>query len=104
MLPSSNMEITPEGVRNNFIQLRELLNGYVREERNKGVRVRLSYDEPEVTLLPMPPPLCSTTSPSVSHNRTSPNPYLTLCPMVRFGKGVCTMAPLCPTKKPRLHC
>ncbi|KAJ0548597.1 hypothetical protein HanIR_Chr08g0385561 [Helianthus annuus] len=89
LLPVETMEITPKGVRNNFIQLRELLNGYVQEKRNKGVRVRLSYDELEVTLSPMRPPLCGTTSLSVSRATTSPNPIPYLMSDCSLGQG-CT--------------
>ncbi|KAK1432610.1 hypothetical protein QVD17_09508 [Tagetes erecta] len=65
--PVEKVDLTPEGVRRHFLQLRELMNGYVSEERAKGVRVRLAYgDESEITLAPLPPPFDSTTSPSTS--------------------------------------
>ncbi|KAI3797241.1 hypothetical protein L1987_32496 [Smallanthus sonchifolius] len=51
------MDVTPEGVQKNFLGLREPMNSYVQEERAKGVKVRLAYeDEPEVTFSPIPPP------------------------------------------------
>ncbi|KAK1424787.1 hypothetical protein QVD17_20125 [Tagetes erecta] len=74
--PVEKVDLTPEGVRRHFLQLRELMNGYVSEERAKGVRVRLAYgDEPEITLSPPPPPFDSTTSPSTSRwtPREAPN-------------------------------
>ena len=50
-----HVELTLEGVANNFLELRSLLNQYVSRERDKGVRIRLDYDEPEPTLSPGPP-------------------------------------------------
>src|ERR1043165_837019 len=77
VFPVERMDITPEGVRRNFLQLRDLLNGYVREERSRGVRVRLSYDEePVVTLSPNPLLLGTTTSPATQRDYTNPHPYL----------------------------
>src|ERR1043165_1589107 len=77
LLPIERMDITPEGVRRNFLQLRDLLNGYVREERSRGVKIRLSYDEePTVTLSPSPPLWGTTTSPTTQRIETSPHPYL----------------------------
>ncbi|KAK1418215.1 hypothetical protein QVD17_27358 [Tagetes erecta] len=53
---SDMIELTPEGVRENFSRLQELIDDYVQEERLRGVRVRLAYDEePSVTLTPGPP-------------------------------------------------
>ena len=51
----ARVELTPEGVANNFLELRSLLNQHVNREREKGVRIRLDYDEPEPTLSPGPP-------------------------------------------------
>ncbi|KAK1432095.1 hypothetical protein QVD17_08986 [Tagetes erecta] len=44
LLSVARINLTPEGVKRNFLQLRELLNDYAREERLKGVRVRLDYE------------------------------------------------------------
>ncbi|XP_035843947.1 uncharacterized protein LOC118490420 [Helianthus annuus] len=51
----SHVELTPEGVANNFLELRSLLNQYVSRERDKRVRIHLDYDEPEPALSPGPP-------------------------------------------------
>jgi hypothetical protein len=42
------MELTPEGVREHFLELKQVVNGYIREERLKGIATRLLYDEDEV--------------------------------------------------------
>ncbi|KAD4179916.1 hypothetical protein E3N88_28507 [Mikania micrantha] len=47
------VELTPEGIREHFPRLQELMAEYVREERLRGVRVRLAYkEEPVVSALP----------------------------------------------------
>ncbi|KAI3683117.1 hypothetical protein L1987_83617 [Smallanthus sonchifolius] len=56
LLPMERMDVTPEGVHKNFLRLRDLMNSYVQEERAKGVKVRLAYEEePEVTFSLIPP-------------------------------------------------
>ncbi|KAI3807978.1 hypothetical protein L1987_23918 [Smallanthus sonchifolius] len=78
--PMERIDVMPEGVQKNFLRMRELMNSYVQEERAKGVKVRLAYeDEPEVTFSPIPPPSgihaiheeAAVTS-SLSQNRTPP--------------------------------
>jgi hypothetical protein len=48
--------ITLEAVRSNFLTLRQMMNDYVVEERTKGIRVQLSFDELTIigTTIPMP--------------------------------------------------
>ena len=41
------IDLTLEGVSRNFLRLRQLLNQHVSQEKEKGIRVRLDYDEPE---------------------------------------------------------
>ncbi|KAD4983228.1 hypothetical protein E3N88_19899 [Mikania micrantha] len=48
------IELTPEGVRDNFPRLQELVSNYIREERLRGVRVRLAYEGD--SSLPLTPP------------------------------------------------
>ncbi|KAI3828408.1 hypothetical protein L1987_02509 [Smallanthus sonchifolius] len=48
---SDMIELTPEGIRDNFPRLKELMNEYAKEARLQGVRVRLDYEEePSITL------------------------------------------------------
>ncbi|XP_021990936.1 uncharacterized protein LOC110887667 [Helianthus annuus] len=77
----TRVELTPEGVANNFLELRSFLNQYVNRERDKGVRIRLDYDEPEPTLSPGPPvpPFISRDEAGPSHP-PNPNPYLSARP------------------------
>jgi hypothetical protein len=42
------MELTPEGVREHFPKLKQVVNDYIREERLKGISTPLLYDEDEV--------------------------------------------------------
>jgi hypothetical protein len=42
------MELTPEGVREHFPKLKQVVNDYIREERLKGIATRLLYDEDEI--------------------------------------------------------
>ncbi|XP_021995690.1 uncharacterized protein LOC110892858 [Helianthus annuus] len=80
----SRVDLTPKGVANNFLELRSLLNQYVSKERDKGVRIRLDYDEPEPSLSHGPPSLpFASSQPAVSRNEAgpsnpppNPNPYL----------------------------
>ncbi|XP_022018983.1 uncharacterized protein LOC110919011 [Helianthus annuus] len=73
----TRIELTPEGVANNFLELRSLLNQYVNKERDKGVRIRLDYDEPEPTLSPGPPiPPFTTRNEAGPSNPPNPIPYL----------------------------
>ncbi|KAJ0601430.1 putative retrotransposon gag domain-containing protein [Helianthus annuus] len=84
----SHVELTPELVANNFLELRPLLNQYVSRERDKGVRIRLDYDEPEPTLSPGPPippfansqSLVSRDEAGPSNPTPNPNPYLSARP------------------------
>ncbi|KAJ0462864.1 hypothetical protein HanHA300_Chr14g0508781 [Helianthus annuus] len=73
----TRIELTPEGVANNFLELRSLLNQYVNKEKDKGVRIRLDYDEPEPTLSPGPPIPPFTTRNEVGPSYPpNPVPYL----------------------------
>ncbi|XP_021979626.1 uncharacterized protein LOC110875730 [Helianthus annuus] len=77
----ARVELTPEGVANNFLELRSLLNQYVSRERDKGVRIRLDYDEPEPTLSPGPPiPPFTSRDEAGPSNPPNPNPYLSARP------------------------
>ena len=71
------IDLTPEGVERNFLQLRSLLNQYVMRERDKGVRLRLDYDEEEeISLSPIPPPPLTATygrRPSPRNNNAGPS-------------------------------
>ncbi|XP_022040361.1 extensin-like [Helianthus annuus] len=70
----TRIDLTPEGVTNNFLQLRSLLNHYVNRERDKEVRIRLDYDETEPSLSPGPPVLPFTSSqPATSRNEAGPS-------------------------------
>jgi hypothetical protein len=42
------MELTPEGVREHFPKLKQVVNDYIREERLKGIATCLLYGEDEV--------------------------------------------------------
>ena len=73
----ARVELTPEGVAHNFLELRSLLNQHVNREREKGVRIRLDYDEPEPTLSPGPPlPPFVTRGEAGPSNPSNPHPYL----------------------------
>ncbi|XP_022019949.1 cell surface glycoprotein 1-like [Helianthus annuus] len=73
----TRIELTPEGVANNFLELRTLLNQYVNKEKDKGVRIRLDYDEPEPTLSPGPPiPPFTVRNDAGPSNPPNPVPYL----------------------------
>ncbi|KAD5507446.1 hypothetical protein E3N88_15149 [Mikania micrantha] len=63
------IELTPEGVRDNFHRLQELVNNYIREERLRGVRVRLAYEGD--SSLPLTPP-----HPNNSNLQTSFSPQI----------------------------
>jgi hypothetical protein len=69
--------IYPKLVKENFLAIRQMMNYYVREERNKGVRVQLSFDDEIQTtantdIPPFPFPTTVPTSiPNVNASSTS---------------------------------
>ncbi|KAD5507453.1 hypothetical protein E3N88_15156 [Mikania micrantha] len=74
------IELTPEGVRDNFPRLQELVNNYIREERLRGVRVRLAYEGD--SSLPLAPP-----------HPNSNNPQTSFLPQVSTTTNAITLVP-----------
>lgn len=59
--------ITPEVVRSNFLQIRQMINEYAREERSKGIRLQLDFDN----VSDNPPPPGSTSQNTTVTNQSS---------------------------------
>ncbi|KAL8198174.1 hypothetical protein R6Q57_029941 [Mikania cordata] len=52
---NDSVDLTPEGIRENFFRLQELMKEYVREGRLRGVRLRLDYEDEVDTPLNVSP-------------------------------------------------